>query len=107
MGSSGPDSNHPRKAAPSLDIGPIFSGFNQFMTERQGHHPGRFQATQLWQAFVNNVDPVAKILHIPTTQAKVFAAINNPTNIDKDLNALLFSIFFAATSSLSSDHAAH
>jgi hypothetical protein len=107
MGSLGVDRNQPGRAS-SFNIGAIFSGFNQFMTERQGHHyPSRFQATQLWQAFVNNVDPIAKILHIPTTQATIFAAINNPSNVDNDLDALLFSIYFAATSSLTSDHAAH
>ena len=62
---------------------------------------------QLWQAFVTNVDPIVKILHIPTTQATVYAAINSPSNIKADLGALLFSIYFAATTSLTSAAAAN
>jgi hypothetical protein len=62
---------------------------------------------QLWRAFVTNVDPIAKILHIPTTQAIVFAAISNANHVDEDLSALLFSIYFAATTSLTSTDAAN
>lgn len=62
--------------------------------------PSRGQATHLWQVFLNNVDVLLKVLHIPTTQPVVFAAINNPKAASKDLNALLFSIYFAAVTSL-------
>lgn len=106
MGSPKSDSN-PVKKSSSLDIGRIFSGFNQSMKDTQSYHPSRWQAMQLWQAFISNVDPIAKILHIPTTQATVFAAINNPSNLEEDLNALLFSIYFAATTSLTSSVAAN
>lgn len=90
----------------SFDIRGIFSGFNQFMTDTRSYYPSRWHAMQLWQAFVTNVDPIAKILHIPTTQATVYAAINNPQNLKEDLDALLFSIYFAATTSLTSVAAA-
>jgi hypothetical protein len=53
------------------------------------------------QTFLNNVDPIIKILHIPTAQATIYTAINNPGNAEDDLNALLFAIYFAATTSLS------
>lgn len=91
---------------PSFNVGALFSGSNQSAADTRNYHPTRFQATQLWQAFVNNVDPVIKILHIPTTQATIFAAINNPLNVDDDITALMFSIYFAGTASLSAGHAA-
>ncbi|KAJ5544282.1 hypothetical protein N7513_007093 [Penicillium frequentans] len=62
--------------------------------------PSRGQATHLWQMYLNNVDVLLKVLHIPTTQSAVFAAINNPNTASQDLNALLFSIYFAAVTSL-------
>ncbi|KAB5582952.1 hypothetical protein GE09DRAFT_286411 [Coniochaeta sp. 2T2.1] len=62
--------------------------------------PTRWQATQLWQAYLNNVDGLVKLLHIPTVQPTVFAAINNPKDTAPDMNALLFSIYFAAVASL-------
>lgn len=62
--------------------------------------PTRWQATQLWRIFVNNVDCLVKLLHIPTVQPTVFAAINNPSHTAPDMNALLFAIYFAAVTSL-------
>jgi hypothetical protein len=66
MGSASGDSSRTKNSS-SFDIGGIFSGFNQSMTDNQCYHPSRWHAMQLWQIFVNNVDPIAKILHIPTT----------------------------------------
>lgn len=57
--------------------------------------------------FVARVDPIIKILHILMMQATVFTAINNANNVDDDLNALLFAIYFAATTCLSSSGAAN
>ena len=101
MGSPSGDSNLTGQPL-SFDIRGLFSSFNQFMTDTRNYYPTRWHAMQLWQAFVTNVDPIAKILHIPTTQATVYAAINSPHNLKEDLNALLFSIYFAAVTSLSS-----
>jgi hypothetical protein len=106
MGSPSGASNR-EKISSSFDIGGIFSGFTQSRTDAQSYYPSRWHAMQLWQVFVTNVDPIAKILHIPTTQATVFVAINNPNNVDEDLNALLFAIYFAATTSLSSTDVAN
>jgi len=62
--------------------------------------PSRREATHLWQVYLNNVDVLLKVLHIPTTQPAVYAAINNPNIASQDFNALLFSIYFAAVTSL-------
>lgn len=64
--------------------------------------PSRWQATQLWQAYLTSVDCLIKILHVPTVQPKLFAAINNPKDAAHDISALLFSIYFAAVTSLRS-----
>jgi hypothetical protein len=84
----------------------LFS-FNHFTGDLKINEPTQWQALQLWQAFVSNVDPVVKILHIPTAQVDIYKAINKANNdITDDLRALLFSIYFAATTSLSSSAAA-
>ncbi len=64
--------------------------------------PSRRQATQLWQTYLNNVDGLLKLLHVPTVQPSVFAAINSPKDTPADMIALLFSIYFAAVTSLRS-----
>ncbi|KAE8154629.1 fungal-specific transcription factor domain-containing protein [Aspergillus avenaceus] len=63
-------------------------------------YPSRWEAIQLWQIYLSNVDPVMRVLHIPSFQPKVFNAINAPDDVPPDLGALLFSIYFAAVTSL-------
>lgn len=91
----------------SSDLGGIFHGFNLSLTDVQSYYPSTWRSLQLWQTFVYNVDPVIKILHIPTAQVTVHKAINNPEKGEHDLNALLFAIYFAATTSLSAADALH
>jgi hypothetical protein len=93
------------KFPPFLKIGGTLS--NSPALESQNEHPTRWQAVQLWQVFVNNVDPLTKILHIPTAQPTVFEAINNPRGAARDVNALLFAIYFAATTSLQKEDVNH
>ncbi|KAK5989517.1 C6 transcription factor asaR [Cladobotryum mycophilum] len=57
-------------------------------------------AVQLWQAFVQNVDPAIKVLHIPTDEVIVFTAIHQPESASKDVMALVSAIYFAAAITL-------
>lgn len=63
-------------------------------------YPSRWEATQLWQVYLNNVNPLMRVLHIPTLLPKVYNAINCPGDVPADLSALLFAIYFAAATSL-------
>ncbi|KAG4444018.1 hypothetical protein IFR05_000478 [Cadophora sp. M221] len=83
----------------TIELEPLLSDFHKSLTG-VSYHPTRSCAIQLWQAFVNNVDPMIKIFHLPTTQAAVYAAIKNPNESGADTNALVFSIYFASTASL-------
>ncbi|KAA8651223.1 hypothetical protein EYZ11_005195 [Aspergillus tanneri] len=64
-----------------------------------------WQATQLWQIYRANVDPVAKILHLPTVEPLVYCTMNEGGTDDS--RALLFAIYFAAVTSLSATDAAN
>lgn len=48
---------------------------------------------------MNNVDPIVKVLHVPTTETIFFASISRPQDRSYDLQALLFSIYFASVTS--------
>jgi hypothetical protein len=56
---------------------------------------------KLWQAYVQNVDPQNKLLHIPTAQVTIYEAINDPEQAPAEVKCLLFSIYLAAVTSLS------
>jgi hypothetical protein len=65
--------------------------------------PTQWQATLLWQTFLSRVDPVLKVIHVPTTTPRIFMAISRPDAVSPDVHCLLFAIFFAATTTLVSD----
>ncbi|RFU32209.1 hypothetical protein B7463_g4122, partial [Scytalidium lignicola] len=62
-------------------------------------HPSQVQIFQLWQAFVDNVNPLCKIIHAPTMQQKILQASGNLYDLSKPMQALMFVIYaFAVTS---------
>lgn len=63
-------------------------------------YPDPHLALQLWSVFVKAVDPVVKILHIPTTQSAVIATILAPSSSGAPMVALTFAIYFAAVTAL-------
>jgi hypothetical protein len=70
--------------------------------ERQAaFYPQQWQANRLWQVFVQNVEALSKLFHVPTIQVTVYSAIADPENAAPDVRCLLFSIYFAATTTLS------
>ena len=50
--------------------------------------------------YQENVDPVVKILHIPTTSKVIRDARTNLDNISPAAEALMFAIYYAAVNSL-------
>lgn len=69
--------------------------------------PLTWQATQLWQIFVQNVNQMHKPLHIPTAQVVIYTAINELDEASPTVNCLLFNIYFAAVTSLPPDEVRH
>jgi hypothetical protein len=66
-------------------------------------HPTAMQIMQLWQVYLNNVDPLLKLTHTPTLQKRLIEAsgkISSGMSIDADIEALLFSIYFISVNSL-------
>ncbi|EOD46576.1 putative c6 transcription protein [Neofusicoccum parvum UCRNP2] len=62
-----------------------------------------FEAFGLWTLFKENVDPLVKVLHIPTIEPKILSAIENRDHIPRGMEALLFSIYYAVITSTSSE----
>ncbi|EED12155.1 C6 transcription factor, putative [Talaromyces stipitatus ATCC 10500] len=92
--------------APTLGFRGLISIPCIVTTDLSTLYPSRWQATRLWHVWLNNVNPVLKLLHIPTIQPAFFAAINSPAQVSADFSALLFSIYFAAVTSIDSSEAA-
>ena len=64
--------------------------------------PKAAQVFMLWQTFLENVDPLTKLLHTPTVQHKMMQATSSVEDLPKSTAALLFPIFLSAVTSLTS-----
>lgn len=63
-------------------------------------HPDQVQIFKLWQIYLDNVDPLLKVTHTPTLQARIFDALSDLARISPELEALLFSLYSVAIMSL-------
>jgi hypothetical protein len=66
-------------------------------------HPGPVQIFRLWQTFLDNVNPLSKILHTSSTQTQVLEASENLDATPKNIEVLLFAIYTSAVASLSNE----
>lgn len=60
-------------------------------------HPTVPQIMLLWQAFLNNFDPLVKLFHAPTAQITMSDVATNLENISPGTEALVFAIYLSAT----------
>ncbi|KAF9691232.1 hypothetical protein EKO04_010849 [Ascochyta lentis] len=63
-------------------------------------HPTHVQIFRLWQVYSDNINPLLKVTHAPTLQARILDAAVDVTSISRELEALMFSIYCAAITSL-------
>lgn len=63
-------------------------------------HPPPMQAFMLWQTFLQNVNPLSKVIHAPHVQPQVLEASKDFDSVPKPAIALLFAIYAAAVMSL-------
>lgn len=66
-------------------------------------HPDHVQIFRLWQIYLDNINPLLKITHTPTLQARILDAIGDMANINPNLEALMLSIYCVAIHSLKED----
>lgn len=74
---------------------PFIVGSNR-ATSVAHHHPTTIQIFQLWQIYINHVNPLLKVTHIPTVQGLIIEASSNLDDIPKNVEALMFSIYIMA-----------
>ena len=66
-------------------------------------HPEQVQIFRLWQIYIDNVNPLLKVTHTPTLQARIIDAASNVATIKPTLAALMFSIYCVSILSLGED----
>lgn len=73
------------------------------VTKVEALWPEAAQIIRLWQIYLDRVNPLTKIIHVPSLQPYVAEAASDSQNVPKNIEALLFSIFVMATVSLTPD----
>ncbi|PMD31717.1 hypothetical protein L207DRAFT_558487 [Hyaloscypha variabilis F] len=68
---------------------------------QEQRHPEPRHIFRLWQIFVENVNPLTKILHVPTFQQRIFEVSWNIPSISKPTQAIMFAVYTLAIGSLS------
>ena len=76
--------------------------FSVIKPEIHDLHPEPKHIYRLWQIYVETVNPLMKVVHVPTLQQRVLEASWNPRNVSKPLTAILFAIYTLAVTSISS-----
>lgn len=75
-------------------------GISQSLTD---YHPSHSDAIRLWQTHKENVEPICKVLHIPTVNAMVQSVSQQPALASKADEVLLFAIYHFAVVSMDAD----
>lgn len=96
------DATSPRRP-PTLRADGLFKNPLSAQLDPNELFPSRWEGVFLWQTFLSRVETFVKVIHVPTAQSHIFAAINRPESARADLRALVFAICFAATTALLSD----
>lgn len=63
-------------------------------------HPPPVQIFQLWQIYIDNINKLLKITHVPTIQSQIIEASSQLDKVPKNIEALMFSIYLMAITSL-------
>ena len=82
------------------------SGFVLLRSARRNskpRHPPPERLIQLWEIFISNVDPLTKVVHVPSLRPLIEKAGKNFDLIPRPLEALMFAIYGSAIMSLSQE----
>lgn len=76
-------------------------GYRSSDVDLKGLHPLPSQIPFYWETFKENVDPLVKIMHIPTMNTLMKEIPYSLHSLSKSTEALMFSIYFSAITSMS------
>lgn len=66
-------------------------------------HPSPIHIFRLWQFYLNNVNPLTKILHSPSIQQQILDATSDLERVPKNIEALMFGIYSMAVATLNEE----
>ena len=80
-------------------------GYSTLQFGFQPYHPSQSHMLLLCAFYVDNVDPIFKVIHVPSLKKSVSDASHDLNNVlrNKSMEALFFAMYYAAITSLSTE----
>ncbi len=75
-------------------------GYRSCDADLRSLHPLASQISYMWQIFQENVDPLVKVLHVPTINKLIRQVRTSLENLTPATEALMFAMYYAAVISL-------
>jgi hypothetical protein len=66
----------------------------------EDYHPNPVHAFRLWQIFLDRVNPLTKVIHVPTLQPYVIEATTDPSKVPMHYQAVLLAVYLMAVVAL-------
>lgn len=89
------------KLSASMSTDPLTGTLMGMQQDLLSHHPTEAHAIMLWETHVECVEPLCKILHVPSLTTMVQAVSKRPETASRADEALLFAIYHFAVFSMS------
>ncbi|KAI1752663.1 fungal-specific transcription factor domain-containing protein [Xylaria castorea] len=78
-------------------------GYSSSTVDLRSLHPLPSQMLFYWQVYMENVDPIVKLLHVPATTKIIKELRSDMSTMTPSVEALVFAIYFAAITSMQED----
>ncbi|ODA79396.1 hypothetical protein RJ55_04989 [Drechmeria coniospora] len=99
----GTPSHSPAAGVASVNHNAFVLGYRSADVNLRKYHPLPSHATFLWSVYQENVEPLIKVLHVPTTELILRDARRNSEKLTPGNEALAFAVYFSAITSLEPD----
>ncbi|PTB65732.1 hypothetical protein BBK36DRAFT_1120000, partial [Trichoderma citrinoviride] len=70
-------------------------------------HPSAAKVSFIWQTYLDVIDPLVKVFHIPSVQRYIMSTIEGREAVDPCTNCVVFAIYYATAISLSAAECRH
>lgn len=87
-------------SSPPAD-GAYFFRYSSIASDLHTLHPPPNQIWEHWQTYKEYIDPVMKIVHVPSMEIQVQAFMQAPNKSSKYMEAFLFAVYFSSVTALS------
>lgn len=77
-------------------------GFQTLAQSLRAYHPPLAQSVALFEIFKHSVAPLVHIFHMPTLVTSYWDSVASPESLDRNTEALLFSIYYSTVISMES-----